>query len=301
MKKINPVEAFLWTFRRNERDVVNLYRSLSDVMRLATGGDMLNFGYWEADTPTPLSAQERLCSRFGRLARLSAGQRVLDVGGGYGAPAAQWRSEHGPMEIFSVDVGFGQLAGSPPDMPRVNATATSLPFEDSSLDRVLAFESAQHFRPLSGFLAESSRVLKDGGLLALAIPVTVVRMSIPLIRLGVLSVTWSSEHYSEGHVLSSVRDAGFRVGSVERIGPSVYVPLADYYGANRETIRKRILGSYPGYVEKILHRSVKRMKRISQNGTIDYLLVLCERRDGGGRSGPPCAGVPRPQTQSLSP
>ena len=34
----------LWTFRRNENDVVNLYNTLSPVMQLATGGDMLNFG-----------------------------------------------------------------------------------------------------------------------------------------------------------------------------------------------------------------------------------------------------------------
>jgi len=28
----------LWTFRRNENDVVNLYNTLSPVMQLATGG-----------------------------------------------------------------------------------------------------------------------------------------------------------------------------------------------------------------------------------------------------------------------
>jgi len=43
---IDPIELLLWTFRRNEKDVVNLYNALSDVMRLSTGGDMLNFGYW---------------------------------------------------------------------------------------------------------------------------------------------------------------------------------------------------------------------------------------------------------------
>ncbi|MDP3779675.1 MAG: methyltransferase type 11, partial [Nitrosopumilaceae archaeon] len=43
MKKINPLEVFFWTFRRNEKDVINLYDSLSDVMMIATGGDMLNF------------------------------------------------------------------------------------------------------------------------------------------------------------------------------------------------------------------------------------------------------------------
>jgi len=44
MVAIDPFEVLLWTFRRNEKDVVNLYNALSDVMRLTTGGDMLNFG-----------------------------------------------------------------------------------------------------------------------------------------------------------------------------------------------------------------------------------------------------------------
>ena len=44
----------LWTFRRNENDVVNLYNTLSPVMQLATGGNMLNFGYWHKDDISPI-------------------------------------------------------------------------------------------------------------------------------------------------------------------------------------------------------------------------------------------------------
>jgi len=59
LKKIALLELFFWTFRRNEKDVVNLYDSLSDLMRLATGGDMLNFGFWNEKTSTPLLAQKK--------------------------------------------------------------------------------------------------------------------------------------------------------------------------------------------------------------------------------------------------
>jgi len=276
LKKINPLELLLWTFRRNERDVVNLYSSLSDVMRLATGGDMLNFGYWDETTPTPVSAQQKLCSRFGRLARLSPGQRVLDVGSGYGAPAARWRSEYDPIDIFSINIIFEQLSGSPPGSPQINATATAFPFEASSVDRVLAFESAQHFRPLKSFLAESFRVLRDGGHLALAIPV-VTKSAPPLTKLGLLSMTWSSERYSEGFVLSEIGDAGFEIDSEERIGPMVYDPLADYYERNRPSIQRSILSSYPGYVEKILYESIRKMRDVSAKNVIEYLLVLCRK------------------------
>lgn len=273
--KISPADIFLWTFRRNERDTVNLYGSLSDVMRLATGGDMLNFGYWDGDS-APILAQQRLCSRFGDLAKLSSGQEVLDVGSGYGAPAAQWRAEHPEISILSVNLSLDQLADSAPGH-RINATAAALPVKPSSMDRILAFESAQHFRPLSSFLSESFRSLKRGGYLALAMPVMAGNAHARLTNLGLLSLTWSSERYAEDFVLSSARDSGFEIDRVDRIGSSVYSPLADYYERNRAAIRRSILRSYPGYVESVLFASIKKMRDVSEKKIIDYVLVLCKK------------------------
>ena len=277
MRKINPLDLFLWTFRRNEKDVVNLYSSLSDVMRLATGGDMLNFGYWDETTPTPLSAQQKLCTKFGKLAQLSPDQKVLDVGSGYGAPALQWKSEYDTIEIYSININFEQLSQSSSSTSQINATATIFPFETSTIDRVLAFESAQHFKPLSAFLSESFRVLKSDGYLAIAIPVMTQQTSTPLTKLGLLSMTWSSEHYSEEYVVSLLKEKGFKIEYVEKIGSKVYEPLADYYTQNRSTIQKNILSSYPDYIEKILFKSIKKMKDVSEKKDIDYLLILCKK------------------------
>ena len=60
----------LWTFRRNEKDVVNLYNTLSPVMQLAVGGDMLNFGYWDEKDTSPIDAQNRLCDKIGKIAEI---------------------------------------------------------------------------------------------------------------------------------------------------------------------------------------------------------------------------------------
>ena len=51
----------LWTFRRNESDIVNVYNTLSPAMQLATGGNMLNFGLWDKKDTSPIKAQNRLC------------------------------------------------------------------------------------------------------------------------------------------------------------------------------------------------------------------------------------------------
>ena len=79
MKKINLLEVFFWTFRRNEKDVINLYDSLSDVMRIATGGDMLNFGFWDEKTTSPIEAQKNLCEIFSKMAELASKQIVVDI------------------------------------------------------------------------------------------------------------------------------------------------------------------------------------------------------------------------------
>ena len=269
----------LWTFRRSERDVVRMYDYLSDVMRLAAGGSMLNFGCAGGGGPyTPAAAQGRLCSEFAGLARLGPGQDVVDVGSGYGSPAAAWCDEHRPRRIVCVNTNLGQLRGSEarPEAARANASAARLPLRDGSADRVLAFESAQHFRPLSAFVEEARRVLRPGGILALALPVMARGGAAAAARLGLLALTWSSEHYPADAVLSALGN-GFSVSERRMIGQRVYGPLADYYADNRAALRERILRVYPRYVEGVLHRSLGRMKAASDGGVIDYMMVACER------------------------
>ena len=290
----DPLGLLLWTFRRSERDVVRMYDYLSDMMRLAAGGSMLNFGCASASASAagdssggrgqgrgyePAAAQASLCAEFAGLARLGPGQTVVDVGSGYGSPAAAWHDSHAPARIVCVNTSLGQLRGSErrPSVDRANASAARLPLRDASADRVLAFESAQHFRPLSAFVSEARRVLRPGGVLALAVPVMARGGAAAAARLGLLALTWSSEHYTADAVLSAL-GGGFEIGERRMIGPRVYGPLADYYEANREELRGRILRRYPAYVEEVLYRSLRRMKAVSDGALVDYMLVACERR-----------------------
>ncbi|WP_415280704.1 class I SAM-dependent methyltransferase [Candidatus Nitrososphaera sp. FF02] len=266
----------LWTFRRNEKDVVNLYNALSPVMTLATGGRMLNFGYWTENTTTPLEAQEKLCDIAGEMAELASARTVIDVGSGLGAPAAYWKSRYA-LDVSCVNINLEQLRQSN-GMPCANATSAALPFASESADRVIALESAQHFRPLARFCREAARVLQRGGILTVAIPV-VNRPS--LSKLGILSMTWSSEHYRASFVESAIKDAGLDVVETKMIGQSVYAPLADYYIQNRPRLRSLIMREYPGYLESILCRSMNKMKDVSQKGIIDYALVKAVKARAG--------------------
>ncbi|MCV0411747.1 MAG: class I SAM-dependent methyltransferase [Nitrosarchaeum sp.] len=267
---------FFWTIRKNEKDVINLYNSLSPIMQLATGGSMLNFGYWEENTIEPIAAQENLCSYFGSMAELENAKTVVDVGSGLSAPAIFWRKNYGYLKLFCVNINYKQLHFSGPqkNIEFINSTSTKLPFSNASVDRVLALESSQHFKPLKDFISESKRVLKSEGVFTLALPVTLQHTS--MFKLGILKFTWSSEHYRLDHVKKLVKLGGFKIHDEQLIGNQVYTPLANYYIENRKKLKKSILQKYPNYVEKILYKSILKMKKASDQKIIDYVVLKCK-------------------------
>ena len=273
---INPVDLLLWTFRRNENDVVKLYDALSPIMEVSTGGDILNFGYWDDSTLHPVDAQKRLCTVVGNMAEISSANTLADIGSGILGPAKIWSSQYPSLQISSVNVNFSQLASvDPGNISKLNSTARLLPFANSSLDRVIALESAQHFKPIDDFFSESNRVLKDDGILMLAIPAA-TDDSI-LSNLGILKFTWSSEHYSQKQIIDKISQNGFNIVESKDIGKNVYSPLAEYYINNRDDLRKKILTRYSRYVEKIIFESMKKMQSASETGLIGYLMLKCKK------------------------
>ena len=283
--KVNPLEILLWTFRRNENDVVNIYNTLSPAMQLATGGNMLNFGLWDESDVSAAKAQNRLCDVVAHLAELDSGKSLLDVGSGLSSPAIRWTESYPDIEIWCVNINYLQLQAaknylrkkkSSPAICEINATSTMLPFSKKSMERIVALESAQHFRPFENFISESSRVLKKDGILTFAIPVA--KKNLNLINLGILTLTWASEHYSKNFVIR-MTSKKFDIVEKMEVGQDVYDPLVDYYVKNRRGIQKMLLKQYPSYVENILYKSLLKMKKASREKLIDYLLVKCVKSD----------------------
>ena len=271
----------LWTFRRNENDVVNLYNTLSPVMQLATGGDMLNFGYWHKEDMSPVNAQIRLCNKIGELAELESANSLLDIGSGLSAPAIIWAKLYPDVNISCLNINYIQLQLAKKIIEEktlnsmingINSTSTMLPFSTNSLERIIALESAQHFKPFNDFISESYRVLKKNGILTFAMPVIKNNSSVK--KLGVLALTWSSEHYKQDFVISKTTKK-FKIIKKIEIGHDVFEPLSNYYIKNRRRLRNNILKQYPSYVENLLFKSLLKMKKISHEKLIDYLLIKC--------------------------
>ena len=246
-------------------------------MQIATGGNMLNFGYWNQNTKDPAEAQRELCSMVSNLAELDSAKTVIDVGSGFSAPAMHWKSMHDLLHITCVNINFGQL--KTPSINNgvsfVNSTSATLPLANNCADRVIALESAQHFKPLTSFIKESRRVLNKDGILVMAVPVTTEESLASFMKLGILSFTWSSEHYRLDSIKSEIIRAGFEINDIQKIGKNVYESLADYYIENRDVLRNKILKEYPSYLENILLKSLLKMKDASQKGNIDYVLIKC--------------------------
>ena len=101
---INPIDLLLWTFRRNETDVVKLYDALSPIMEVSTGGDMLNFGFWNDSISHPVDAQKQLCLLMGDMAELDSAQIVTDVGSGILGPAKIWSSKYPSLGLSLIHI-----------------------------------------------------------------------------------------------------------------------------------------------------------------------------------------------------
>lgn len=290
---INPVNALLWGIRRNQRDVINLYNSLSPLMHIATGSYMLNFGYWSDGIRDPLEAQNNLCKITGKIAELESAENLIDVGSGLSLPAIFWKNVYSRLDIYCININrdhlifanklkekhFQKNIKEKNDICLLNGTANKLPFNKESIDRIVALESAQHFRPLIEFIKEIKYILKSNGILVIAIPViTNLSGSIKtLIKLGLLSFTWASEHYLLNEILSILNLQKFKIIEVHNIGSLVYNPLSQYYIENRKQFQTKIASEYGSFLEYILYKSILKMDKLSKNKIIDYVIIKSKK------------------------
>lgn len=275
------MDVILWTLRRGEGDVVNLYNYLSGLMQVSTGGNFLNFGYWDDSTKNPVDAQTNLCNMVKDMAEIKETRHILDAGSGFSEPAFLWKKSHPDVTITCLNINKNQLKSASKHnihgMNFLNSTAVKIPILNESCDRVIALESAQHFKPIQDFISEAKRILRKDGIIILAIPVLSRPSKMNIFKIGILKFTWSSEHYDIETIKKTVQDTGLKISETKLIGSNVYLPLAEYYIQNRQSLRKEILKRYPTYVENILFKSMLKMKQAAADHTIEYMLLKCTK------------------------
>ena len=180
---------------------------------------------WQA-LPEGLEPKGFALRRDFLLAAVEAGDRVLDVGCGEGAFAAELRSAG--AEVLAADVAAEPLARADrahPGLPTLMIEPDG-PWDlgDSAFDVVWAGEVIEHVADTAAWLSEVRRVLRSGGSLIVTTPDT-----------GPLALIWMalsrrafsermdprSDHlrFYNGRTLSALlRDFGFGEVSVRRAG-----------------------------------------------------------------------------------
>lgn len=134
-------------------------------------GDHVHHGLWTTGHETPNQAVEALVAHLAGTLVLQPGQKVCDVGCGYGA-TAEWLARHHGVHVTGVTLSAVQLrqaemrsAGSPL-LRFMKQDWLENTFEDGAFDCVISIESSEHMPDKQRFFDESFRTLRPGGRLA---------------------------------------------------------------------------------------------------------------------------------------
>jgi len=135
-----------------------------DVFYRDVWGEHVHHGYWETGRESVEEAVEGLIRLVAARLELAAGQRVVDIGCGYGA-SARFLAERYGVDVTGVTISAAQLARARPGAGArfllVDWLANG--FEDEEFDRAYAIESSEHMPDKERFFGEAFRVLKPGG------------------------------------------------------------------------------------------------------------------------------------------
>lgn len=144
--------------------------------------NQVHWGYWENPKDADgtridyVAAMEHMNGVLFEAGRVADGQKLLDVGCGFGGTIRQINATHSDMDLTGLNIDPRQLAAAAAQSRPVHGNtigwtegdACRLPFPDNAFDRVLAVECVFHFPSRERFFAEAARVLEPDGYLAVS-------------------------------------------------------------------------------------------------------------------------------------
>jgi tocopherol O-methyltransferase len=269
-------------------------------------GEHVHHGLWRTGRESPEEAVLQLIAMVAERTSVAPGDRVCDVGCGYGGTSRVLARDYG-AEVTALTISPAQHAyAAALDPSSANPTYLLGDWCDNRLpsdhfDVVFSIESSEHMPDKAAFFAEVRRVLKPGGRFAVCAWLATDRpkrwevrhLLEPICREGRLPGMGTADEYHELARASGLDPVGFDDLSrqVKKTWPVCAMRVVKGLVREREYRKFLLWGKSP---DRIFALTVLRIWAAYETGSMRYgLLSAVKPADVAAANGSPPAGLER--------
>jgi len=274
----------------HERKVEKFY-SHGSKKRSQIAEGFLSFGYWDNDTKDYYEAAEKLVNFFLAEANINNPENILNVACGYSAESFRFFEKIKPRQMRCIDITQAHIDYAK-NIAKEKNLENRLIFEkkdacrtgypDDFFSHILGIEGPAHFRTRKDFFRECYRVLKEKGKLMITDIIfdpNASKKNFILNKLTELgSKRWHMPKENWANIdkyCEQLREAGFRVEKVLKIGDKVFPAFARYNTRLQSIIRAIKVRGLPlgvglAFISWLLGYGYR-------HGVIDYIFIKAEK------------------------